>query len=144
MLYLNMVSTSIFHCFFTPLGHQNLSSHVGESQILQFRTLLFPDYYEAPFWIPKNIQNRAQEVPTSSPKRASKKHAFMDPILGPTWPQLGPMLASKIDQKSILKVWAPPKAPLGPLRIDTEANLAPTWPNLDPTWFQNDPNMAPT
>ena len=63
--------------------------------------------------------------------------------VAPAWPQLGPMLASKIDQKSILKVWAPPKAPLGPLRIDTEANLAPTWPNLDPTWLQNDPNMAP-
>ena len=50
--------------------------------------------------------------------------------VAPAWPQLGPMLASKIDQKSILKVWAPPKAPLGPSSIDTEANLAPTWPNL--------------
>ena len=46
--------------------------------------------------------------------------------VAPARPQLGPMLASKIDQKSILKVWAPPKAPLGHLRIDTEANLAPT------------------
>ena len=60
--------------------------------------------------------------------------------LAPTWTQLGSMLASKIDQKSILEARAPPKAPVRPLKGRFCCQLG---PNLAPTWAQLGPMLAP-
>jgi len=60
--------------------------------------------------------------------------------LAPTWTQLGPMLAPKIDQKAILEAWVPPMAPLGPLKGRSCCQLG---PNLSPTWLHVGPNLAP-
>ena len=40
-----------------------------------------------------------------------------DTKLAPTWTQVGPMLASKIAQESLLAAWTPPLEPPGPLKV---------------------------
>ena len=46
-----------------------------------------------------------------------KLNVDFDAKLAPTWAQVGPMLASKIAQKSLLEARTPPSEPPGPLEI---------------------------
>ena len=73
-------------------------------------------------------------------------HGFVSNFV-PTWTQVGPMLASKINQKSVLGVQTPPLGPQEPLKPDFVSNLVSTWTqvcsNMLPKWTQNDPNVAP-
>ena len=46
-----------------------------------------------------------------------KLNVDFDPNLDPTWTQVGSMLASKIDQKSLLEARTLPMEPPGPLEI---------------------------
>ena len=84
------------------------------------------------FWIPKSCQNRSQEGSERCWKSLSFLHAFgnfQKSIFWPTWPQLGPNLASKtvpswsqnwskIDPKTVSEARSAPEPILGRFLID--------------------------
>ena len=62
---------------------------------------------------PKKLQNPFKNQLNFS----LKLNVDFEPNLAPTWTQVGPMLASKIDQKSILEARTLPLEPPEPIKI---------------------------
>ena len=120
MFYLSMVLTWIFHRFSHPCNtgnwapvHTRIKFCSFDTSGLKFTCWLHFGAQKVSKIEPKNLQNPFWKQLIFSLKLSED----FEPNLAPTWTQVGPMLASKIDQKSILEAQTLPVEPPGPIKI---------------------------
>ena len=104
--YLEGLFASIFDQFWTPLEHQKLSSRLGENQKNEILRFLSQARFGGPYRSPKGFQKRSQDTPkyvqnlTGNLFEVKRRFcAQLGPTWGPSWAQLGPQEASKIEEK---------------------------------------------